>query len=111
MLIECPRGAPQHESHCGEGSRIVFRSSPHYRKGGVRTHFPCFSIETCKIDNKICEISYYALILLNQVIITAKEESVSLKLTEIYFTIFRRYMEDTSSLVQTRILTAILTGN
>merc|ERR1712137_540901 len=53
---------------------------------------------------------YYALIFLNQVILTTKEENVSLKLTEIYFTVFRRYMEDTSTLVQTRILTAILTG-
>ena len=43
-------------------------------------------------------------------ILTTKEENVSLKLTEIYFTVFRRYMEDTSTLVQTRILTAILTG-
>lgn len=54
--------------------------------------------------------SYYSLIFLNQVILTAKESAISAKLTEIYFKTFERFMDKESDLVQTRILTAILTG-
>ena len=50
------------------------------------------------------------MIFLNQIILTAKEESISVKLTEIYFKTFRRFMDSKSELVQTRILSAILTG-